>query len=66
LDDAVEKIEAWRIEYNQYRPHSSLNDFTPAEFIEQMQKEKEIKKALQGAPSPPNCIRKIIRSAAGQ
>jgi putative transposase len=35
LGDAAEKIEAWRLEYNQYRPHSSLNDLTPAEFIEQ-------------------------------
>lgn len=34
LQDATEKIEAWRIEYNQFRPHSSLNDMTPAEFIE--------------------------------
>jgi putative transposase len=51
LEDASEKIEAWRIEYNQYRPHSSLNDLTPVEFIEQLQNEKEIKKALPGAPS---------------
>jgi len=51
LEDATEKIEAWRIEYNEYRPHSSLNDLTPVEFIEQMQKEKEKTKALPGAPS---------------
>lgn len=35
LEDVAEKIEAWRMEYNHYRPHSSLNDLTPAEFIEQ-------------------------------
>ena len=34
LEDAAEKIEAWRQDYNHYRPHSSLNDMTPAEFIE--------------------------------
>jgi putative transposase len=34
LDDAKEKIEAWRWEYNHLRPHSSLNDYTPAEVIE--------------------------------
>jgi putative transposase len=51
LEDASEKIEAWRIEYNQYRPHSSLNDLTPAEFIEEQKKEKEKMKALPGAPS---------------
>jgi len=51
LEDASEKIEAWRIEYNEYRPHSSLNDLTPAEFIERLYKEKEKYKALPGAPS---------------
>lgn len=51
LEDASEKIEAWRIDYNQYRPHSSLNDLTPAEFIEELKKEKMKTKALPGAPS---------------
>jgi putative transposase len=32
LDDAREKIEQWRVEYNEYRPHSSLNNLTPIEF----------------------------------
>jgi putative transposase len=32
LADAREKIEAWRKEYNEYRPHSSLGYQTPAEF----------------------------------
>ena len=27
-------IDAWRIEYNTYRPHSSLGDLTPAENAE--------------------------------
>jgi putative transposase len=34
LKDAAEKIESWRQEYNHYRPHSSLDDMTPAAFIE--------------------------------
>ena len=33
LADAAEKIETWREEYNNYRPHSSLNGLTPAEIV---------------------------------
>ena len=32
LDEAREVIEAWRREYNGFRPHSSLGDLTPQEF----------------------------------
>lgn len=32
LDDARRIIEAWRIDYNEERPHSSLGNLTPAEF----------------------------------
>jgi len=32
LQDARAKIEAWRIDYNDYRPHSSLGDMTPSDF----------------------------------
>lgn len=32
LDDAREKIEAWRKEYNEENPHSSLGYLTPKEF----------------------------------
>ncbi len=35
--DAQWKIEAWRIDYNQRRPHSSLGHLTPNEFAEQRQ-----------------------------
>ncbi|KHS90529.1 transposase [Pectobacterium brasiliense] len=38
LADAQTKIEHWRQEYNQYRPHSSLNNQTPAEFVRSLQK----------------------------
>lgn len=31
LEDAREKIEAWRQEYNMFRPHSSLGGLTPDE-----------------------------------
>lgn len=32
LDEAKEKIEAWRIDYNESRPHQALTDLTPSEF----------------------------------
>ena len=37
IDDAKAKIEAWRIDYNQHRPHSSLGHRTPNEFMRQQQ-----------------------------
>jgi len=37
MADAQAKIEAWRIDYNQRRPHSSLGHLTPNEFAEQRQ-----------------------------
>jgi len=33
LEDAQEKIEPWRQEYNTFRPHSSLKDLTPEEVF---------------------------------
>jgi putative transposase len=32
LAEAKQVLEAWRRDYNESRPHSSLNDMTPAEF----------------------------------
>jgi putative transposase len=32
LADTREKLEHWRRDYNEHRPHSSLDDRTPAEF----------------------------------
>lgn len=37
LEDARLKIEAWRHDYDQYRPHSSLRNLTPYEFAHQGQ-----------------------------
>jgi putative transposase len=34
LHDARRKIEAWRCDYNRFRPHSSLNNLTPEEFAQ--------------------------------
>ena len=33
LRDAQQTIERWRIDYNRVRPHSSLGDLTPEEFV---------------------------------
>ena len=37
IADAQAKIEAWRVDYNQRRPHSSLGHLTPSEFVAQRQ-----------------------------
>ncbi|MGC3975632.1 MAG: IS3 family transposase [Nitrospira sp.] len=46
LHDARQKIEAWRIDYNEHRPHGSLGDLTPREFAEQA-----VQTGLQEAPN---------------
>lgn len=33
-EDAIQKAEAWRIDFNKVRPHSSLGYLTPIEFAE--------------------------------
>ena len=40
LSDAKGKIESWRQTYNTVRPHSSLNDDTPAEFAGRFEEQK--------------------------
>ncbi len=32
LEDARQKLEAWRVDYNLYRPHSALGNLPPSEF----------------------------------
>jgi putative transposase len=36
LEDAREKIELWREEYNHFRPHSALGNLPPRRFAEQV------------------------------
>ena len=38
LAEAKVIIEAWRKEYNWHRPHSSLENLTPMEFVEKLKK----------------------------
>ncbi|KHT01969.1 integrase [Pectobacterium brasiliense] len=42
LEDAQEKIEHWRQEYNQQRPHSSLNNQIPEELVRSLQKSPDL------------------------
>ncbi len=37
--DARQKLEAWRRDYNQNRPHSAIGDLTPIEFANQVRTE---------------------------
>jgi len=39
IEDARQKIEEWRVEYNQFRPHSSIDYLTPSEVFEKQLKE---------------------------
>jgi putative transposase len=32
MEEAKERIEAWRTDYNESRPHQALQEATPAEF----------------------------------
>jgi putative transposase len=40
IEDAQGKIEAWRIDYNDHRPHSSLGQLTPTEFAQKRQEKR--------------------------
>jgi putative transposase len=47
LDEAKDKIEEWRIEYNTFRPHSSLGYKTPEEFLKECEQEQLTKNAQE-------------------
>jgi putative transposase len=49
IQDAGEKIEAWRIDYNAHRPHSSLGHLTPVEYARKRQEQR----ASEGANLQP-------------
>ena len=42
LQDAQQKIEAWRLDYNTHRPHRSLKQLTPEEFAARCQRQLKI------------------------
>ena len=45
LEDAKMKIEEWRRDYNEQRPHSSLGNETPRGFAEDWQLSRTVKTA---------------------
>ena len=55
LEDAREKIEAWRQDYNNHRPHSALGNATPAQFAGQLPARLSATlRAGQGKSTPGN------------
>jgi len=47
LDHARQVIEDWRIDYNTERPHSSLDNLTPEEFIQKLKEKAPIAVATE-------------------
>jgi hypothetical protein len=52
LDDARNKIERWRVEYNRERPHSSLGNLTPEEFAAKHQMSSAIARTAWPVAEP--------------
>ena len=59
LFDAKRKIAAWRREYNEERPHSSLGYLTPNEYAERLTRASDGKDACQKAASLENAEERV-------
>ncbi len=53
LEDAREKLEAWRRDYNLRRPHSALRDEAPGVFAEAWSKSVSADSELAPSPQSP-------------
>lgn len=42
MADARQRIEAWRCDFNDHRPHSSLGNLTPSQFAAQLQPARNV------------------------
>jgi putative transposase len=42
IEDAQAKIEAWRVDYNQHRPHGALGRLTPNEYARVRQEQPTV------------------------
>jgi transposase InsO family protein len=70
LADAREKLERWRTDYNERRPHSSLDDQTPAEFAKQVRQRSFALPIVDKAGPPPRqdgmrCSPVLLRAGFG-
>ena len=45
LEDAREKVESWRMDYNHFRPHTSIGDAAPAVFAKAFRASKKPSKS---------------------
>jgi putative transposase len=53
LEDIIKKIQAYKEEYNEYRPHSSLGNLTPTELFKKVKKTQFIvARNKEGAQRP--------------
>jgi putative transposase len=50
---AARAAQAWRQDYNEVRPHSSLENLTPAEFVRRL----EVIQQQAGQAARPACYR---------
>lgn len=59
LEDAREKIESWRCEYNQDRPHGSLGKLTPEEFAKCWGEAGLRSQAISGQPDTTGALNQV-------
>jgi len=57
LADARRKLHLWRRDYNHHRPHSALDDRTPAEFAARCSSGIDIGMRSLAFPVTPPCVR---------
>ena len=55
LEDARSKIEAWRIDYNQVRPHGAIDNRTPLEVFRTAEQACLPSGPIHRISDPPNC-----------
>jgi putative transposase len=65
LADAQQKLALWRQHYNRQRPHSSLDDRTPAAFADLHRRDRAARSALSHLPKASAGSRQGFASPAG-